>query len=148
MRIEIARMHHDFDATMIYVTHDQVEAMTMADKIVVLQAGIVEQVGSPLELYHHPRNRFVAGFMGSPNMNFVETEIQKVEANAVTVGLPGGGSVSVPVKGEGAKAGDKVTMGVRPEHLVEIGEPGDSPGDSQIAGDVLVVERLGGGTLL
>ena len=66
MRIELARLHDELKATMIYVTHDQVEAMTMADKIVVLQAGIVEQAGSPLELYHHPRNLFVAGFIGSP----------------------------------------------------------------------------------
>jgi multiple sugar transport system ATP-binding protein len=143
MRIEIARMHSDFDATMIYVTHDQVEAMTMADKIVVLQAGVVEQVGSPLDLYHHPRNRFVAGFIGSPNMNFLETGVQQVEADAVTVGLPGGGRVSVPVKGEQVKSGDQVTLGVRPEHLLEGGG-----GDAQIKGRVLVVERLGGGTLI
>jgi multiple sugar transport system ATP-binding protein len=143
MRIEIARMHSEFDVTMIYVTHDQVEAMTMADKIVVLQNGIVEQVGSPLELYHHPRNRFVAGFIGSPNMNFIETEIQKVDAEAVTVGLPGGGAVSVPVRGEGSRVGDKVTLGVRPEHLIEGGG-----GDGQIPGKVIVVERLGGGTLI
>ena len=143
MRIEIARMHSEFDATMIYVTHDQVEAMTMADKIVVLQGGIVEQVGSPLDLYHHPVNKFVAGFMGSPNMNFLETAVQKTEAEAVTVGLPGGGTVTVPVKGDTAKAGDKVTLGVRPEHLLEGGG-----GDGQVGGKVLVVERLGGGTLL
>ena len=71
MRIELARLHDELDATMIYVTHDQVEAMTMADKIVVLQAGVVEQAGTPLELYHHPRNLFVAGFIGSPKMNFL-----------------------------------------------------------------------------
>ena len=71
MRIELASLHDNLQATMIYVTHDQVEAMTLADKIVVLQSGIVEQVGSPLELYHHPRNLFVAGFIGSPKMNFL-----------------------------------------------------------------------------
>ena len=101
MRIEIARMHSDFDATMIYVTHDQVEAMTMANKIVVLQGGVIEQVGSPLELYHHPRNRFVAGFIGSPTMNFIDTQVQNVQAESVTVGLPGGGSVTAPVKDQG-----------------------------------------------
>ncbi|HBS17001.1 MAG TPA: ABC transporter, partial [Halomonas sp.] len=68
MRIELARLHEELDATMIYVTHDQIEAMTMADKIVVLHDGVVEQVGSPMALYHHPRNRFVAGFIGSPKM--------------------------------------------------------------------------------
>ncbi|MCP5233963.1 MAG: TOBE domain-containing protein [Zoogloeaceae bacterium] len=136
-------MHHDFDATMIYVTHDQVEAMTMADKIVVLQGGVIEQVGTPLDLYHHPVNKFVAGFMGSPNMNFLETTIEQVEAESVTVGLPGGGTVSVPVKGGKAKVGDKATLGVRPEHLIEGGG-----GDGEVSGTVLVVERLGGGTLI
>ena len=143
MRIEIARMHSEFDATMIYVTHDQVEAMTMADKIVVLQGGIIEQVGSPLDLYHHPVNRFVAGFIGSPNMNFLATTIQNVAPEAVTVGLPGGGAVSVPVQGSGQQAGTNVTLGVRPEHLLEGGG-----GDGQLSGKVLVVERLGGGTLI
>jgi multiple sugar transport system ATP-binding protein len=143
MRIEIARMHSDFDATMVYVTHDQVEAMTMADKIVVLQSGIVEQVGSPLELYHHPRNRFVAGFIGSPNMNFLETAVQNITPEAVTVGLPGGSKVSVPAKGPGRRPGEKITLGVRPEHLLEGGG-----GDGQIPGKVIVVERLGSGTLI
>ena len=141
MRIEIARMHSDFDATMIYVTHDQVEAMTMADKIVVLRDGIVEQVGSPLELYHHPGNRFVASFIGSPTMNFLETEIQEISPETVTVGLPGGSRVSVPVAGEGHRPGDKVTLGVRPEHLLEGGGA-----DGEINARVLVVERLGGST--
>ena len=142
MRIEIARMHSDFDATMIYVTHDQVEAMTMANKIVVLQGGVIEQVGSPLELYHHPRNRFVAGFIGSPTMNFIDTQVQNVQAESVTVSLPGGGSVTAPVKDRGLKTGDKMTLGVRPEHLLESG------GDGQIQGKVLVVERLGGVTYI
>ena len=141
MRIEIARMHSDFDATMIYVTHDQVEAMTMADKIVVLRDGIVEQVGSPLELYHHPGNRFVASFIGSPTMNFLETEIQAIGADSVTVGLPGGSKVSVPVDGAGHQPGEKVTLGVRPEHLIEGGGA-----DGEIHATVLVVERLGGST--
>ncbi|HXH02926.1 MAG TPA: sn-glycerol-3-phosphate ABC transporter ATP-binding protein UgpC [Candidatus Competibacteraceae bacterium] len=143
MRIEIARMHSELNATMIYVTHDQVEAMTMADKIVVLQGGIVEQVGSPLELYHHPRNRFVAGFIGSPTMNFLETEVRSVQAGSVSVGLPGGAVLGVPVEGQGRRIGDKLTLGVRPEHLLEGGG-----GDAQLAGEVLVVERLGGATFL
>ncbi|MDX1654626.1 MAG: sn-glycerol-3-phosphate ABC transporter ATP-binding protein UgpC [Candidatus Competibacteraceae bacterium] len=141
MRIEIARMHTDFDATMIYVTHDQVEAMTMADKIVVLQGGIIEQVGSPLELYHHPRNQFVAGFIGSPTMNFLDTQVQGSGPEGVTVALPGGSSVTVPVQGQNLKTGEKITLGVRPEHLLEGGG-----GDGQIDGKALVVERLGGAT--
>ena len=86
MRMEISELHKKLDTTMIYVTHDQVEAMTMADKIVVLQAGVIEQVGSPLELYREPRNRFVAGFIGSPKMNFIEgPEAAKHNAHAIGV---------------------------------------------------------------
>ncbi|MBY6162740.1 ABC transporter ATP-binding protein [Mameliella alba] len=97
MRLEISELHKRLDTTMIYVTHDQVEAMTMADKIVVLQAGIIEQVGSPLELYRAPRNKFVAGFIGSPKMNFIEGA-------------------------EAAKHGAH-TIGIRPEHI-EVGNEG------------------------
>ncbi len=140
MRIEIARLHSELDATMIYVTHDQVEAMTMADKIVVLRAGMVEQVGSPLELYHHPRNLFVAGFIGSPKMNFIETTVSAVDESGVTVNLSGGEKIKVPCKPGGVKAGDKITFGVRPEDIVEEG------GDAKLPGTVLVVERLGGET--
>ena len=86
MRLEISEMHKRMDTTMIYVTHDQVEAMTMADKIVVLQAGVIEQVGSPLELYHNPRNKFVAGFIGSPKMNFLEGA-EAAKHNAHTIGV-------------------------------------------------------------
>ena len=77
MRVEIARLHREIGATMIYVTHDQVEAMTLADKIVVLRKGVIEQVGAPLDLYHNPDNRFVAGFIGSPAMNFVGGVVEK-----------------------------------------------------------------------
>ncbi len=140
MRIEIARLHSELGATMIYVTHDQVEAMTMADKIVVLRAGLVEQVGSPLELYHHPRNVFVAGFIGSPKMNFIETTVRGVNESGVEVALPGGGSIEVPCKRGQVKPADRITFGVRPEHIVEEG------GDAKLAGVVQVVERLGGET--
>ena len=141
MRIEIAKLHHDLDATMVYVTHDQVEAMTLADKIVVLHGGIVEQVGSPLELYHHPRNLFVAGFIGSPKMNFIATEVTAVDKQGVSVPLPGGETIKVPVDGDNVKVGDKVTYGVRPEHMIEVGDA-----DAHIDGEVFVVERLGGDT--
>ena len=86
MRLEISEMHKRMQTTMIYVTHDQVEAMTMADKIVVLQAGYIEQVGSPLELYHRPRNIFVAGFIGSPKMNLIEGA-EAAKHNAHTIGI-------------------------------------------------------------
>ena len=102
MRLEISELHKRLDTTMIYVTHDQVEAMTMADKIVVLQAGVIEQVGSPLELYRRPRNKFVAGFIGSPRMNLIEgAEAAKHNAH---------------------------TIGIRPEHLTVSGESGDWTG--------------------
>ncbi|TCO81288.1 carbohydrate ABC transporter ATP-binding protein (CUT1 family) [Plasticicumulans lactativorans] len=144
MRIEIARMHERLGATMVYVTHDQVEAMTMADKIVVLQGGVVEQVGSPLELYHHPRNRFVAGFIGSPKMNFLACTVRALGAQGVSVELPGGSRVTVPVEAAGVQPGQALTLGVRPEHLVE----GERAGSGTLNGQVLVVERLGGSTFL
>ncbi|QJF51695.1 ABC transporter ATP-binding protein [Roseobacter ponti] len=111
MRVEIARLHKDIGATMIYVTHDQVEAMTLADKIVVLRAGKIEQVGAPLELYRDPDNRFVAGFIGSPAMNFLGG---KVVAGGVEV--PGLGR-TVAVEASLPSEGTEVTLGVRPEHL-------------------------------
>src|ERR671928_38996 len=95
MRIELSRLHEELAATMIYVTHDQVEAMTLADKIVVLQAGVVEQAGSPLELYHHPRNLFVAGFIGSPKMNFLPVTVAAADEAGAPLPPPGGGSIAV-----------------------------------------------------
>jgi ABC-type sugar transport system ATPase subunit len=117
MRFEISRLKKSLpNTTMIYVTHDQVEAMTMADRIVVLRSGIVEQVGTPLDLYNRPDNLFVAGFIGSPQMNFIKTEIVSATAKDVKVSVPGGGTVSVAAPGR--KSGEKVTLGIRPEHLV------------------------------
>jgi len=141
MRIELTRLHEELNATMIYVTHDQVEAMTMADKIVVLQSGIIEQVGSPLELYHHPRNQFVAGFIGSPKMNFLPGSIAALDPGGAMIALAGGKPVTVPVRTEGLAVGQKVTLGVRPEHL-QVGD------DGELKGEVLVAERLGGSTFL
>jgi multiple sugar transport system ATP-binding protein len=143
MRIEIAKLHHSLDATMIYVTHDQVEAMTLADRIVVLNGGVVEQFGTPLELYHHPQNLFVAGFIGSPRMNFLQGEIASGTDNAVTVRLADGSTVLVPAGRNGARSGEKVTVGVRPEHLLEGGG-----GDSELKGQVVAVEHLGGETYI
>ena len=107
MRVEISQLHNSLQTTMIYVTHDQVEAMTMADKIVVLRAGRVEQVGSPLELYSKPANKFVGGFIGSPNMNFIE--------------------------GEGAAKHGARTIGVRPEHWKLSLTEGEFPGTVGVA---------------
>jgi len=131
MRVEIARLHKEIGATMIYVTHDQVEAMTLADKIVVLRAGRVEQVGRPMDLYHDPDNRFVAGFIGSPAMNFFK-------ATATADGLvdaPGLGQPFRPTA-TGLAAGQALIVGVRPQHLTLL--PG---GDSH---RVELGEHLGG----
>ena len=143
MRIEIAKLHRDLAATMIYVTHDQVEAMTLADRIVVLNAGVVEQFGSPLELYHHPQNLFVAGFIGSPRMNFLDGEVSGVSANGVTVKVADGATLTAPVSQNGAAPGQKVTLGLRPEHLIEGGG-----GAGDLKGRVIAVEHLGGETYI
>ena len=139
MRIEIAKMHSDMKATMVYVTHDQVEAMTLADKIVVLNKGNVEQVGPPLELYEHPRNLFVAGFIGSPKMNFLECRLASVEQGSATVTLPGGGTTNVLVDATGATPGDKLTLGIRPEHIITT----TTPGAANLNGKIVVLEYLG-----
>ncbi|WFE73349.1 ABC transporter ATP-binding protein [Roseinatronobacter sp. S2] len=118
MRIEITRLHERLGNTMIYVTHDQIEAMTMADKIVVLRSGHIEQVGAPLDLYNRPCNRFVAGFIGSPRMNFVDGVIKAVEADHLVFGAPDLPGLRLPARNSGLSAGDKVTLGVRPEDFV------------------------------
>ena len=112
MRVEIARLHREIGATMIYVTHDQVEAMTLADKSVVLRAGRVEQVGRPLDLYRDPDNKFVAGFIGSPAMNFVAAVTEKGSVSA-----PGLGTASLPTSVALPGSGAKVSVGLRPQHL-------------------------------
>ncbi len=141
MRVELLRLHEELAATMIYVTHDQVEAMTMADKIVVLQAGRVEQVGSPMELYNHPANLFVAGFIGSPRMNLMPGTVgAAAPGGSVPVTLAGG--VIVPVRPAAMPApGSPVTLGIRPEALRQAA-------DGPFSGTALLVERLGGMTLV
>jgi len=137
MRLELTKLHKQLNATMIYVTHDQVEAMTMADKIVVMQAGVIEQVGSPMDLYRSPRNLFVAGFIGSPRMNFLPVVAKEAGPTGVTVALPDGTVFHVPVASEWTEPGEKMTFGVRPEHMSLVSEGG-------LPAQVQVVERLGG----
>jgi len=139
MRTELSKLHQDLKATMIYVTHDQVEAMTMADKIVVLSAGQIEQVGSPLELYHRPNNLFVAGFIGSPKMNFLKVQASAADGVAV-VQLPGA-EISIPTHGASVPAGE-MTFGLRPEHIDATGK-----GDVVIEATVKLAEYLGSETL-
>jgi alpha-glucoside transport system ATP-binding protein len=141
-RIEIAKLHERMhQTTMIYVTHDQVEAMTLADRIVVLNAGKVEQVGSPLELYHRPANLFVARFIGSPAMNTIPAKIEATGAPA-TFRTGDGAPFRAAVAVTQAAVGDTVTLGVRPEDL----KPTDGPG--LFTGPITIVEKLGEVTLL
>ncbi len=121
MRIEIARLHKQLSATIVYVTHDQVEAMTLADKIVVMRGGVVEQVGSPLELYDDPANLFVAGFIGSPKMNFLRGVIEPGNGGEPHARLPDYGDAKIPIKLKQAVPGAEVTIGIRPEHFNESG---------------------------
>jgi multiple sugar transport system ATP-binding protein len=117
MRYEFAKLHEQFKTTMVYVTHDQVEAMTLADRIVVLQAGRIEQIGAPMDLYEHPRNLFVAGFIGSPGMNFIDGTVDQASPLGVAVRLGSGEKIACAVDGSGLHTGDAVKLGVRPEHL-------------------------------
>ncbi len=143
MRVELVGLHERLGATMIYVTHDQIEAMTMADRIAVLNRGQVEQIGAPLELYRQPRNLFVAGFIGSPRMNLFETTVLGTGPNGVAVRLPGGATVVVPVAADGLAEGSPLTLGLRPEHL-GINEAAGGPADATMTGQAQLVEHLGG----
>ena len=115
MRTEIRELHQRLQTTTVYVTHDQIEAMTMADKIVVLNGGHVEQIGSPLELYDRPRNRFVASFIGSPSMNLLDGEVTAVDSGMAKITLAGS-EIEVPAP-KGLTQGSKISLGVRPEHF-------------------------------
>jgi sn-glycerol 3-phosphate transport system ATP-binding protein len=132
MRLELRRLHNRLSATSVFVTHDQVEAMTLADKVIVMNKGRVEQVGTPIEIYNRPQTLFVAGFIGSPPMNILNATIR--DQNAVTID---GLSIECPIPA-GLKAGTAVAVGIRPEH-VQIGAPNN-------AGSILkveVIEKLG-----
>jgi lactose/L-arabinose transport system ATP-binding protein len=138
MRIEIARLHKDLKTTIIYVTHDQVEAMTLADKIVVLRDGLVEQVGTPLELYDNPNNQFVAGFIGSPKMNFMSgvvegTSLRLADYDNQTIPL-----TSIASK---PKNGQQLVAGLRPEHF-------GAGGSAKLSVTAEIVEHLGGETFV
>jgi multiple sugar transport system ATP-binding protein len=141
MRIEISKLHQDLKSTMIYVTHDQVEAMTMADKIVVLHSGIIEQVGSPLDLYHKPDNMFVAGFIGSPKMNFLKGTASQ-SGKAISVTLKDGTTISLPADRARKAASGEVTLGIRPEHIT-LG----ASGKSGVKATVRLAEYLGSETM-
>ncbi len=126
MRVEISKLHKQLGTTMIYVTHDQTEAMTLADKIVVLRGGKIEQVGAPLDLYDDPENRFVAGFVGSPKMNFLPGKVAGETAEGVTITLDHAPtfSLTLPVAARPG-IGAPITLGIRPEHFEDAGKAAD-----------------------
>ena len=142
MRYEFAALHERLKTTMIYVTHDQVEAMTLADRIVVLNAGRVEQIGAPMDLYLRPDNLFVAGFIGSPKINLMAGEIQAADAARARVRVASGEVLDVAVDASAAKVGQPVTLGVRPEHFTA-GDPLNGPTANGITMTVRFVESLG-----
>jgi len=138
MRLEIAKLHDDLGATMVYVTHDQVEAMTLADKIVVLRAGIIEQAGAPMQLYNDPDNVFVAGFIGSPKMNILNAEVINSDTTTATVQLTDYANDAFYITCETPlQQGAKVLVGIRPEHFT-------ATGDGVLQTHIEVVESLGG----
>ena len=143
MRLELAKLHQDVKTTMIYVTHDQVEAMTLADKIVVLDKGRISQQGTPLELYNKPANKFVAAFIGSPAMNFFKADVTRQEGTTAALSLPGGRNARINTRG--GTASGSVDVGVRPEHL-ELAAAG-AP-NAAFDGTVRIVEQLGNSTLI
>jgi multiple sugar transport system ATP-binding protein len=148
MRTEIKKVHQTVKTTTVYVTHDQVEAMTLADRVVVMNNGIIEQVGPPQELYHHPVTRFVAGFIGSPAMNFVAAEV--IEDNGLKLKLPDGAILPVPPSRVALYApfkGHAMTLGLRPEHLTETHDV-ERPGVATIQALVDVVEPMGMETMI
>jgi multiple sugar transport system ATP-binding protein len=136
MRTEIRELHQRLGTTTVYVTHDQIEAMTMADKIVVMQKGHIEQMGSPLEVYDRPANLFVAGFIGSPSMNFLDGVVRHRDG-AVVAEIA---DTNVPLAQGGLADGQAIVVGVRPEHLL--------PGDTGLSGQIAVVEPTGAETHL
>ena len=142
MRMRIAKLKEKLHTTMIYVTHDQVEAMTLADKIVVMNAGNIEQVGTPLELYHHPRNKFVAGFIGSPKMNFIKVKVTGLKDDVVTLSLPYDRTMQLPVSlpklMKDMGPGSSAELGIRPEHLVVC-----NAANALLTGQIQTVEHLG-----
>jgi ABC-type sugar transport system ATPase subunit len=142
MRSEIVSLHRRLKSTMVYVTHDQVEAMTMADTIVVLRNGAIEQVGTPIELYARPRNQFVAGFLGTPQMNMLRARIRSVAGDGLSLSIDGERSaIEAAVAGTATLADVACTVGIRPEHIA-------LSDNGAIAGTVIATEMLGAETIV
>lgn len=144
MRAEISKLHEKLDTTIIYVTHDQVEAMTLADKIVIMHEGVIVQKGEPLEIYDHPVNQFVAGFIGSPSMNFAEATLAAENQEMSVMG--DGFRIPVPEKYHScyqSYVGKKVIFGLRPEHIEELRTPENEPGKAPVEAAIDVIEPMG-----
>ena len=145
MRLELAKLHADLGTTMIYVTHDQTEAMTLADKIVVLDKGVISQVGSPLELYNAPANKFVAAFIGSPSMNFFGVDIAAMNGRTASVVLPGGRTAEIGVSDRRRR--ERAGRTRRAAGASDASSHPDDP-DAAFAGAVGIIEHLGNSTIL
>ncbi len=143
MRMEIGKLHQDLKATMIYVTHDQVEAMTLADKIVVLKDGLVMQVGSPMELYHEPANLFVAGFLGAPSMNFIKVTVDALDGDRAQVSNAALDPIAVARRGRRFSVGQTAILGVRPQYLHPVEDDA-----GKLHGAIQLTERLGAETIV
>jgi multiple sugar transport system ATP-binding protein len=144
MRVELLNLHYETRNTAIYVTHDQVEAMTMADRIVILNDGKIEQIGSPIEVYSRPANKFVAGFIGSPQMNFIPLVVEDEKPGQIRCKSEAVGTVSLPLQVSQSLRGKSLTLGFRPEHV----RLGSSANSVRLPGIVNVVEHLGSETLI
>jgi multiple sugar transport system ATP-binding protein len=142
MRLEFMSLHRELGTTVVHVTHDQAEAMTLASTIVVLREGRIEQTGSPMDVYHRPRNRFVASFIGSPGMNMVKGRFETDDGGGVHVVVAGGRRLNIPVDGSRGPDAGAVTVGVRPEHV------GEAKAGDGLAATVRAIERLGSESLV
>ena len=139
MRVELAKLHKELGTTMIYVTHDQVEAMTLADRIVLFNEGVVQQIGSPLDLYDHPANLFVAGFLGAPRMNLLAASLHTIPPANAELRLANDAIVHTTANASRAKLGDAVTLGIRPEYL-QLSADDDA---NAVSARVILIENLG-----
>jgi ABC-type sugar transport system ATPase subunit len=145
MRLELAKLHNDLGATMIYVTHDQVEAMTLSDQIAVLERGVISQIGAPLDLFHRPANKFVASFLGSPTMNFLDATVRSCNGATVLLDLQGGSSIVATTRSAPASRPGTIEIGIRPAHI-RVCDPGSDA--AVFSGIVRIVEQFGTSVIL
>ncbi len=143
MRTELARLHRELNATMVYVTHDQTEAMTLGDRIVVMNEGVIQQIDDPVTLYKHPENRFVAGFIGSPGMNFVNGSLEVLDGTIRFVSRKGDMHLRIPLKSTAVQDGSPLVLGFRPENIKLISNTHDHSAGGILEAEVVFEEHLG-----